>query len=96
MVIRRTKKINSNLQKFINPKIDFVRKVIKTKYMDGNESDIQKIMTRFLNESKIIRLKYLTIWTLKEKNRKGNAVIGLHPGSILGKVLWYGEVKEFR
>ena len=96
MQIRRTKKGESNLEKFGNPKIDFIKKVVKTKYIEGNEGDTKKIITRLLNESRASIVKYLTIQAKKCKNRKRNVVVGLHPESIFGKILWDGEVTKFR
>lgn len=94
MWVRRIKKIDSNLKKFGNPKVDFIRKTINTKYIVGNEDNPQKIIERLLNESKKPFVKYLTIWAKKEKNRTRNAVIGLYPKQIFKDVLWDGEVQK--
>ena len=96
MWIRRVKKIKSNLEKFGNPNVDFMRKAIKTKYIDGNEDNIEKIILRFLSESKTQTAKFLTIWVKKEKNRTRNIIVGLYPESIFKKILWEGEIQVFK
>lgn len=93
MWVRRVKKVDSNLEKFGNPKIDFMKKVVKLKYID-NENAVENIIFKLLKESKSF-VKYLTVFALKEKDRKRNVVIGLYPESIFKKILWDGEVQEF-
>ncbi len=94
MSIRRPKHIKSHLDKFDNPKVDFIRKAINTKYIVSNEDNPQKIIEKLLNESKKPFVKYLTIWAKKEKNRTRNVVIGLYPKPIFKMVLWDGEVQK--
>lgn len=95
LLVRRTKNINHKIGKFGNIKIDFIKKMIKTKYIVGNEEDVLKIINKLLTESKSSVVKFLTVRAKKEKGRLKNAIIGLYPVSIFKKILWEGDVLEF-